>query len=514
MKKIILLLTISLSIAAAAQVKIGDNVTTLSPSSLLELENTNKALLLTRVANTAAITNPVNGMLIYDISAQCLKSYEGGAWTGCLSSTNAGATVTNNCDQNGFAGDYKATVAFTATNTFSVTITNSSFATATIAFQNIDVVLSGNNSGITVTATAPASATLTAGQSQTITYTLSGTPAACGPITATWTKLSLNCTRTTNIQPNVNCTGAGWATGPTPNPAGTGGLQNGVIYNGTYSIPYTSGGCTLAAESYTANGITITAPSGAIPATGSRTYTISGTYTGSNGGSVSYITSGGCPIYLGPAASCAQIKTVNPSATDGVYFIDPDQAGTTFGGMQAQCDMTTDGGGWTLVTNITAPAGSMTYSENRTTFPLIGGGVGVNESGNSTYFGGASVALTSIFNVSTAVRWDYASSSSRFNYKCTNSSVINAFKLRVGINYTDLSTYFALSGNTITFSGVANWDNVDGSRPATSCCYGGCSTCCNAGWVGVANTSLWFYQGGNCSGGGSGIGGYYRLWFK
>ena len=45
-----------------------------------------------------------------------------------------------------------------------------------------------------------------------------------------------------------------------------------------------------------------------------------------------------------PAISAAQILALNPSATDGIYWLDPDG----YGGdapFQAYCDMTTDGGG-------------------------------------------------------------------------------------------------------------------------------------------------------------------------
>jgi len=83
MKKIIYLFALLVSFATAAQVKIGTNVTNLGASSSLELESTNKAFLLPRVANTAAIANPVNGMVIFDISSQCVRGYANGSWTGC-----------------------------------------------------------------------------------------------------------------------------------------------------------------------------------------------------------------------------------------------------------------------------------------------------------------------------------------------------------------------------------------------------------------------------------------------
>lgn len=65
---------------------------TTDPQAVLEVKSTNSGLLLPRVANTAAVTGAVNGMLIYDISSECVKGYENGAWSACLSS-GGGATA-------------------------------------------------------------------------------------------------------------------------------------------------------------------------------------------------------------------------------------------------------------------------------------------------------------------------------------------------------------------------------------------------------------------------------------
>ena len=45
--------------------------------------------------------------------------------------------------------------------------------------------------------------------------------------------------------------------------------------------------------------------------------------------------------------SCREVKQANPGADDGLYFIDPDGLGPELTEL-ALCDMTTDGGGWTL----------------------------------------------------------------------------------------------------------------------------------------------------------------------
>ncbi len=82
-----------ITILSFAQVGIG--TTTPVAGSILELKAVDKALLLTRVATTAAVTTPVNGMMVYDISSNCIKGYQNGAWTGCLSAcSSAGSTPT------------------------------------------------------------------------------------------------------------------------------------------------------------------------------------------------------------------------------------------------------------------------------------------------------------------------------------------------------------------------------------------------------------------------------------
>jgi uncharacterized protein (TIGR02145 family) len=88
MKKVLLCAAfIAASFTSIAQVGVG----TTTPEAALDVVSTNSGVLLPRVANIAAVTTPVNGMLIYDVSSNCFKGFENGAWTSCFSD-QAGST--------------------------------------------------------------------------------------------------------------------------------------------------------------------------------------------------------------------------------------------------------------------------------------------------------------------------------------------------------------------------------------------------------------------------------------
>ena len=50
------------------------------PNGFIALDSKNKGMVISRVANTGAIANPVEGMLVYDNSANCTKLYNGENW--------------------------------------------------------------------------------------------------------------------------------------------------------------------------------------------------------------------------------------------------------------------------------------------------------------------------------------------------------------------------------------------------------------------------------------------------
>jgi uncharacterized protein (TIGR02145 family) len=82
MKK--LLLSVALFAASSsAFAQVGINTTT--PEGVLDVVSENSGIILPRVANVSAVTSPVNGMMVYDLSNNCIRAYEGGSWTDCLS---------------------------------------------------------------------------------------------------------------------------------------------------------------------------------------------------------------------------------------------------------------------------------------------------------------------------------------------------------------------------------------------------------------------------------------------
>ncbi|MET1260946.1 hypothetical protein ABV409_16500, partial [Flagellimonas sp. DF-77] len=74
---------------AFSQVKIGDNPETLDANSLLELESTNRALVISRMGSTQmnAIT-PLQGALVYNTDVGCVFYYDGSQWIDLCSEEN------------------------------------------------------------------------------------------------------------------------------------------------------------------------------------------------------------------------------------------------------------------------------------------------------------------------------------------------------------------------------------------------------------------------------------------
>ncbi|WP_378185440.1 beta strand repeat-containing protein [Aquimarina sp. W85] len=98
--KITLLILIFLNLSAVvAQVKVGDNPNQIDANSLLELESSNKVLVLSRVTTSQmnAIT-PLNGALVYNTDQNCVYQFTGSVWESLCSIIETTTVVFDNND--------------------------------------------------------------------------------------------------------------------------------------------------------------------------------------------------------------------------------------------------------------------------------------------------------------------------------------------------------------------------------------------------------------------------------
>ena len=288
MKKILLSAALfAVSFITFAQI----GINTQTPEGILDVVSTDSGLVVPRVANIAAVTTPVNGTIVYDITSNCIRTYENGAWSICLSGGANGGTVSNDCDTNGFKEELAPiqNIDASGNSSFSVTLTNNSFAEVGVIFSSDDLVLSGDNSSdLTVGTPSPLSiSNWQSGGSLKVTYPLIGTPTTLGTLTGTWTKFNLSCTKTTPIVKGD----AAFTLLPIDPILSIGDTNvdiQGVIDNATnkitIDIPYTGGHETYDAytsaavvatgESADTNNITISYPAGTFSDTGSITVTV------------------------------------------------------------------------------------------------------------------------------------------------------------------------------------------------------------------------------------------------
>jgi hypothetical protein len=149
--------------------------------------------------------------------------------------------------------------------------------------------------------------------------------------------------------------------------------------------------------------------------------------------------------------SCKEILAANSSAISGVYTIDPDGVTGPLPGTTCQCDMTTDGGGWTLVLNYLHAGNTNPALEVKTnSLPIIGSTtLGTDESGSSSTWGHASPSYLSSYTFTELRFYGKTSYHNRvINFKTSHANTISYFKTGTGSMSGIASSYTALTGHT------------------------------------------------------------------
>ncbi len=117
-KKILFLFLILVTQFAVSQVKIGENPNQIDSASIVELESTSKAFVLTRVttAQMQAI-KPLRGALVYNTEDDCVFYYTGTTWVD-LCNTNANKDSFTFVDNNDgtFTVNYSDGTSFTSSD--------------------------------------------------------------------------------------------------------------------------------------------------------------------------------------------------------------------------------------------------------------------------------------------------------------------------------------------------------------------------------------------------------------
>ncbi len=175
MKKNTILLTAVLftALSTMAQVAINKDGTDPNASAILDVKATDAGFLPPRmtISQRDAISSPADGLVIYNITTECLEFYKGGAWTQlCGGSGTPKAVYTigtgGSCSNTAVNGIYVIGVPLTGSNTIEIDATVTSTGSYSLTTNTVNGYSFSASGNFTSTGT------------QTVTLTGSGTPVA------------------------------------------------------------------------------------------------------------------------------------------------------------------------------------------------------------------------------------------------------------------------------------------------------------------------------------------------
>ena len=101
-----------------SQVKIGENPNQINSASIVELESTTKAFVLTRVTTAQMLAiSPLRGALVYNTEDDCVFYYTGSQWVDLCNASTPGGSFTFVDNNNGtFTINYSDGTSFTSSD--------------------------------------------------------------------------------------------------------------------------------------------------------------------------------------------------------------------------------------------------------------------------------------------------------------------------------------------------------------------------------------------------------------
>jgi hypothetical protein len=167
------------------------------------------------------------------------------------------------------------------------------------------------------------------------------------------------------------------------------------------------------------------------------------------------------PFYPG---SCADIKKAQPTAVSGIFKIYLNPTLDTRTALDASCDMSEDGGGWTLVLNYSHKGNTNPPLTTRTTdLPLLAGdSLGTDESTLINSWGHVSNALLAKFTFTDLRFYCRSSQNPRvIHFKTQDADCISAAKTGMGSCMNIKTGFVKLTGHTGILPDLADLSTVD-----------------------------------------------------